>query len=50
MTQQARLGQFKHPSWLTALGTIFGYVAILLAMFVLLFVIPYGIFILFAPV
>lgn len=44
MTQQARFGRFEHPSWRTAFGTVLGYVAILLAMFVLLFVIPYGLF------
>lgn len=38
---------FDHPSWLTALGTFAGYAAILLAMFVALFLIPYGIFVAF---
>jgi hypothetical protein len=44
MAQYARLDQFDHPSWLTAVGTILGYVSILLGMFVLLFVIPYLLF------
>ncbi|MFC4552237.1 MULTISPECIES: hypothetical protein [Halorussus] len=35
---------FEHPSWLTALGTLAGYGAILLAMFVLLFLVPYAVF------
>jgi len=34
-----------HPSYLTALGTFAGYAAILLAMFVLLFLVPYGLFV-----
>lgn len=50
MTQQARFGRFGHPSWRTAVGTALGYVAILLVMFVLLFVVPYGLFIVFTPV
>ncbi|WP_267905095.1 hypothetical protein [Halorussus halophilus] len=36
---------FEHPSWRTALGTLAGYSAILLAMFVLLFLVPYGVFV-----
>lgn len=36
---------FEHPSWRTALGTVAGYGAILLAMFVLLFLVPYGVFV-----
>ena len=35
---------FEHPSWRTAFGTLAGYAVILLAMFVLLFLVPYGIF------
>lgn len=35
---------FDHPSWLTALGTGLGYGAILLVMFVVLFVFPYVVF------
>lgn len=34
-----------HPSWLTALGTLAGYGVILLAMFFLLFLVPYAIFV-----
>ena len=34
----------EHPSWLTAFGTLAGYGAILLAMFVLLFLVPYAVF------
>jgi hypothetical protein len=36
---------FEHPSWLTAFGTLAGYAAILLAMFVVLFLVPYAIFV-----
>jgi hypothetical protein len=46
MTLQARFDQFDHPSWLTAFGTVLGYLAILIGMFVLLFVIPYLLFLL----
>lgn len=35
---------FDHPSWWTALGTFAGYGVILLAMTVLLFLVPYAIF------
>lgn len=45
MAQHARLDHFDHPSWLTAVGTFLGYGAILLGMFVLLFVIPYLLFV-----
>jgi hypothetical protein len=50
MAQYARLDQFDHPSWLSAAGTILGYLAILIGMFVLLFVIPYLLFLPFSPV
>jgi len=36
---------FDHPSYLTALGTFVGYGVILLVMFALLFLIPYGIYV-----
>lgn len=45
MAQYARADQFDHPTWITAVGTILGYAAILLGMFVLLFVIPYLLFV-----
>lgn len=35
---------FDHPSWLTALGTVVGYGALLFVMFVVLFVLPYLVF------
>jgi len=35
---------FEHPAWLTAFGTLGGYVLILLVMTVLLFLVPYAIF------
>ncbi|MFB6071698.1 MAG: hypothetical protein ABEJ88_01885 [Halobacterium sp.] len=35
---------FSHPSWSTALGTFVSYGLVLVAMFVLLFVVPYGLF------
>jgi hypothetical protein len=38
------LQQFDHPTWFTAAGTLVSYTVILLAMFVLLFVIPYLVF------
>jgi hypothetical protein len=38
-------GGFDHPSWLTAVGTFVGYGAILLLMTVVLFLIPYLIFV-----
>ena len=37
---------FDHPSWWTALGTFAGYAVILVAMTVLLFLVPYAIFLL----
>ncbi len=36
--------KFKHPSWFTIGGTVAGYALILVAMFVLLFVVPFLIF------
>lgn len=36
---------FDHPSWLTAFGTLAGYGVILLAMFLVLFVVPYAVFV-----
>jgi hypothetical protein len=38
------LQQFDHPTWFTAAGTLISYTVILVAMFVLLFVVPYLIF------
>jgi len=37
--------QFDHPAFTTALGTGLGYGLLLLVMFVLLFLVPYGIFV-----
>lgn len=39
------LGELDHPSIRSALGTFIGYGLILLAMFVVLFLVPYGIFV-----
>ena len=39
-----RLGRFGHPAWLTALGTFVAYGAILLVMTLVLFAIPYLLF------
>jgi hypothetical protein len=39
------LQEFDHPTWFTAAGTLVSYTVILLAMFVLLFVVPYAIFV-----
>jgi hypothetical protein len=36
--------KFDHPSWFSAGGVLFGYGALLLVMFVLLFVIPFAVF------
>lgn len=36
--------EFDHPSWFTALATFLSYGLVLLAMTVLLFLVPYGIF------
>lgn len=36
--------QFDHPSWFTAAGTLVSYTVILVAMFILLFVVPYLVF------
>lgn len=38
---------YSHPTWLAAAGTGGAYLLILLAMFVLLFVVPYLVFLLF---
>jgi len=38
------LADFDHPSWTTALGTLAGYGAILLVMTLVLFLVPYAIF------
>ncbi|MFB6269070.1 MAG: hypothetical protein ABEH83_03945 [Halobacterium sp.] len=38
------LGQFDHPSWLAAAGTLVSYGLVLAAMTVLLFLVPYGVF------
>ena len=35
---------FSHPSWTTAFGTFVSYGLVLAAMFVLLFVVPFGLF------
>ncbi len=39
------LAQFDHPAWLTAIGTLVGYGLVLLVLFVVLFVVPLGIFV-----
>ncbi|UPM41837.1 hypothetical protein [Halocatena salina] len=46
MSQFVSLGdsEFKHPSWLTAFGTLAGYGIILFVLFVALFVLPYVVF------
>ncbi|MFB6206112.1 MAG: hypothetical protein ABEJ05_06265 [Haloglomus sp.] len=38
------LQEFDHPTWFTVAGTFASYGAILVAMFVLLFVVPYLVF------
>jgi hypothetical protein len=37
-------GDFSHPSWSTAFSTFVSYGLVLVAMFVLLFLVPYGLF------
>lgn len=39
------LAQFDHPAWFTAVGTLVGYGLVLLVLFVLMFVIPLGLFV-----
>lgn len=41
------LSEFDHPAWLTAAGTGVGYLLILVLLTVLLFLVPWGIFVLF---
>jgi|AntDeeMetagen285_2_1112576.scaffolds.fasta_scaffold01110_11 hypothetical protein len=36
-----RLSRFDHPAWLTAVSTLIAWSLILLAVFVVLFVVPY---------
>lgn len=36
--------QFDHPAWLTALGTAVSYGIVIAFLFVLLFVVPFGLF------
>jgi hypothetical protein len=36
--------QFDHPSWLTAVSTVVGYLVILTVMTLLLFGVPYAVF------
>jgi hypothetical protein len=38
------LSDFDHPAWITAVGTVAGYGAILLVLTVLLFAVPYLVF------
>lgn len=40
----ARLPSFDHPVWLTAAGTVAGYLLVLGVLFVLLFVVPFLLF------
>ena len=40
------LSEFEHPSWLTAAGTGVGYLLILALMTVLLFIVPWLLFVL----
>jgi hypothetical protein len=47
MDLPAPLAEFEHPSWLTAAGTLVSYGLILAVMFVLLFVVPLAVFVLF---
>ncbi|QLG47395.1 hypothetical protein [Natrinema halophilum] len=40
------LGEFEHPSWLTAAGTGIGYLLILAVLTLALFVVPWIVFLL----
>ncbi|GAA0273076.1 hypothetical protein [Halobacterium noricense] len=40
----AVLSDFDHPSWVTALSTFASYGLVLLAMTILLFLVPYAVF------
>jgi hypothetical protein len=39
------LEEFDHPAWFTVVGTLVGYGLVLLVLFVLMFVVPFGIFV-----
>jgi hypothetical protein len=39
------LSEYDHPAWFTVTGTFVGYAAIILGMFLLLFVLPYLVFV-----
>ncbi|WP_254862554.1 hypothetical protein [Halovivax gelatinilyticus] len=39
------IDQFRHPSWLSAIGAGLGYVLIIALLTVLLFVVPYLLFV-----
>lgn len=39
------LSQFDHPAWFTAVSTLVGYGLVLLVLFVLMFVVPLGLFV-----
>lgn len=38
------IDQFDHPAWLAGIGAVVGYGLILVILTMLLFVVPYGIF------
>lgn len=38
------LERFEHESWIAAVGTAAGYGLVLIAMFVVLFLLPYGVY------
>ena len=42
----SRIAEFDEPTWHAAAGTLASYALILLAMFVLLFVVPFAVFVL----
>lgn len=41
------IDRLSHPAFSTAVGTVFGYVLVLLVMFTLLFLVPYVFFTVF---
>lgn len=42
------LGEFDHPTWVTAAGTAAGYLVLLAVMTALLFGVPYALFVVLA--
>jgi hypothetical protein len=41
---ESSFSEFDHPAWFTAVGTVLAYGAILVAMFVVVFLVPFALF------